>query len=282
VQQLLNQINSAGIGVHAQINATGTGIDVLNSVQGTTMTISENGGTTAADLGIRSFSASTQLADLNGGKGVSTVPGNDFSITTADGAVTNFDLNAPLTVQDVINQVNAQSGGKVTASFATTGNGIVLTDNTAGGATLKVTPLNFSSAAKDLGLLASPASGNTITGSDVNPISTPGIFTDLQKLRDSLRSNDTAGITDAAQGLASDQSNNTVTRGTVGARVQELTSRSGRIDDENTATKALLSQLQDVDMTTAITQFQTLQNSLQATLQTTAKTLNLSLLDYLG
>jgi len=282
VETLLNQINSAGIGVHAQINATGTGIDVLNSVQGTTMTISENGGTSAADLGIRSFGPATPLSQLNGGKGVQTVSGNDFSITTADGTVTNVDLNAPLTVQDVINQVNAAAAGTVTASFATTGNGIVLTDNTAGGTTMQVTPLNFSTAAKDLGLTAAPASGGAISGGDVNQITTPGNFTDLQKLRDSLRSNDTSGITTAAEGLTGDQSNVTVLRGTTGARVQELNSRSGRIDDENVATKALLSQLQDADMTQTITQFQTLQNSLQATLQTTAKTLNLSLLDYLG
>jgi flagellar hook-associated protein 3 FlgL len=116
----------------------------------------------------------------------------------------------------------------------------------------------------------------------VNQITTPGIFTNLQKLRDSLRTNDTKGITTAAEGLQANTDDVIRLRGTTGARVQELDSRSSRIDDEDTATKALLSQLQDADMTQTITQFQTLQNSLQATLSTTAKTLNLSLLDYLG
>jgi flagellar hook-associated protein 3 FlgL len=282
VESLLNQINSAGLGVKAQINDAGTGIDVLNTVQGATLTISENGGTTASDLGLRSFTPATTLAQLNGGKGVGTVSGNDFSVTTADGTVTNVDLNNPQDVQAVLNQINAAAGGKFTAGFATTGNGIVLTDNTTGGGTLTVTPLNFSTAAADLGLTASPASGGVITGKDVNGVSTPGIFSGLQKLRDALRSNDTSGITAAAEGLKSESDNVVVLRGTTGARVQELTTRSNRIDDENIATKALLSQLQDADMTQTITQFQTLQNSLQATLQTTAKTLNMSLLDYLG
>jgi flagellar hook-associated protein 3 FlgL len=178
--------------------------------------------------------------------------------------------------------MNAAAGGKFTASFATTGNGIVITDNTAGGSTLAITPLNFSTAATDLGLMANPAGGGVITGEDVNGIATPGVFTDLQKLRDSLRSNDTAGITTASEGLKTDSGNVIQFRGTTGAKVQELTTRSNRIADENVATQALLSQLQDADMTTTITQFQTLQNSLQATLETTAKTLNLSLLDYLG
>jgi flagellin-like hook-associated protein FlgL len=43
-----------------------------------------------------------------------------------------------------------------------------------------------------------------------------------------------------------------------------------------------MSQLSDTDFTAAITKFQTLQTSLQATLETAAKTLNLSLLDFLG
>lgn len=282
VEDLLNQINSAGLGVHAQINAAGDGIDVLNAVQGASMSISENGGTTATNLGIRSFSSATLLADLNDGKGVATVTGGDFSITTADGTITNVDLNAPLTMQDVINQINTAAAGKVTASFAGTGNGLVLTDNTVGVTPLSITPLNFSKAAADLGLMAAPASGNTITGADANQIVTPGIFSDLQKLRDALRGNSTSGITTAAEGLTVDAANVIQLRGTTGARVQELESRSERIDDENVATKALLSQLQDADMTETITQFQTLQNSLQATLQTTAQTLNLSLLDYLG
>jgi len=72
VEDLLNAVNGSGVNVHAQINAAGTGIDILNPIQGTKMTISENGGTTAADLGVRSFTAATNLSELNGGKGIGT------------------------------------------------------------------------------------------------------------------------------------------------------------------------------------------------------------------
>jgi flagellar hook-associated protein 3 FlgL len=71
-------------------------------------------------------------------------------------------------------------------------------------------------------------------------------------------------------------------RGETGARVQELESRQNRLDDENLATKALLSELQDTDFTDAITRFQTLQTALQASMQATSKTMNLSLMDFLG
>jgi flagellar hook-associated protein 3 FlgL len=71
-------------------------------------------------------------------------------------------------------------------------------------------------------------------------------------------------------------------RGATGAQVQEMESRQTSLDGQNLATKALLSSLQDTDFTDAITRFQTLQTSLQATLQSSAKILNLSLMDFLG
>ena len=72
VEDLLNAINASGTAVRAQINASGTGIDILNPTQGPQMTIAENGGTTASDLGVRSLGPATQLSELNDGKGVRT------------------------------------------------------------------------------------------------------------------------------------------------------------------------------------------------------------------
>ena len=63
----------------------------------------------------------------------------------------------------------------MTAALAATGNGIVLTDTAGGAGTLAVTPLNFSDAAADLGLTASPAAGNVITGADANAVRAAGL-----------------------------------------------------------------------------------------------------------
>jgi flagellar hook-associated protein 3 FlgL len=186
-------------------------------------------------------------------------------------------------VQDVIAAINGASGGVgVTASLAATGNGIVLTDTAGGPGTPAVTPLNFSDAAADLGLTANPAAGNVITGADTDAVAAVGVFANLGKLRDALKNNDQAGITAAAEGLSADYARSTRIRGETGARVQGLESRQGRLEDQDVATKSLLSTLADTDFTEAISRFQTLQNALQASMQTTANILEMSLLDFLG
>lgn len=282
VQDLLNAINNSANFVNAQINSDGTGINVVNATSGRSMTIGENGGTTAADLGIRSFSATTPLAQLNGGKGVGTVSGADFQITKKDGTTVSVDLTNETTVQDVINTINTAAGYAM-ASFATTGNGIVLTDNSASGtASFAVTPLNFSTAASDLGLTTSSGGTNTITGKDVNPSESTGIFADLNNLLTALQTNDTAGITAAATSLAADQTRLTAVSGMAGAQAQAMQHRQDAIQDQNTSLQTMLTNVQGVDYTTAVAQFTQLQTSLQAALAAAGQTINQSLLDYLS
>jgi flagellar hook-associated protein 3 FlgL len=280
VEDLLNLINHSGTGVLARLSESGTGIDILNPVQGTKMTIAENGGTTAADLGVRSFSPSSLLAELNGGKGVTTVPGADIQITRRDGTNFSVDLSGLNTIQNVINAINsADAGGGVTASFATTGNGIILTDSTVGGS-LTVGSLSASPAAADLGIGGSSTTG-LITGIDVNSIEATGIFGNLGKLRSALLSSDQSGITHAAEALQKDLERITRFHGQVGAQVKEFEARQNRLADQNVATKAMLSELEDTDFNEAITRFQALQTALQANLQTTGRLLDLTLLDFL-
>jgi flagellar hook-associated protein 3 len=287
VEDILNKINSSAAGVQARINAAGNGIDIIDLNQTAGMTISENGagGATASQLGLRTLTPATSLSQLNGGQGVRTVPGPDLQITRRDGTTFSVDLDGATTIQDVINAINAaDGGGGVTASFAPagSGNGIVLADSTGGAGSLSVSSLNASPAAADLGLPATAAAGNTLAGADVNPINATGVFANLAHLRDALNANDQAGITAAAADIKSDYDRIVVTRGQTGARLQELQARTTRMDDENLATKSMLSDLQDVDFTTAITRFQQLQTQLQANYQAAAQTLHMSLLDFLG
>jgi flagellar hook-associated protein 2 len=285
VQDLLNEINGAGLGVRAEIDANGTGIDILNQTQGTNLTIGENGGTTAADLGIRSYSPSTQLSQLNNGSGVATAANDaaDFSITDSKGVTFQVSVAADKTIQDVINTINADAGSAgagLTASFSKQGNGIVLTDTAGGSGTLSLLQINSSQAASDLGLTGQ-ASGNVITGTDVAPVSANGIFGDLMALETALNNNNTADITAAAQNLTTDQNRVTATNGAVGAQLQEIQARQTELSDQNTATQTMLSNLQDVDYTQAITQYQSLQNAMQASLESASSVMNLSLLDFL-
>ncbi len=286
VEDLINRINGSGTAVRAEINAAGTGINIYNPTEGAELRIGENGGTTAGDLGIRSFEPSSQLSQLNGGRGVRLADGNDLKITRSDGTTFEVDLSSAVTVQDVIEAINLASGGTaaagagVQASFAAVGNGIVLTDTAGGAGQLTLANLNFSHALEDLGL-DQEAAGNVITGRDVHPVRAEGLFSNIAKLRDALQTGDQKAITEASEGLERDYQRLVNLRGQTGARVQELEARTERLEEQNLATRGMLSLLEDADYTDAITRFQTLQLSLQATLQTNGRVLNLSLLDFL-
>jgi flagellar hook-associated protein 2 len=289
VQDLLNAINGSGADVLARVNPAGTGIDIVNPVQGTKMTIAENGGTTAADLGVLSFSGATLLSTLNGGKGVGTIPGADFQVTRADGSTFGVDVDGAKTVQDAIDKINAADTGngaqpaKLVASLSADGSGITLTDSTGGAGAVSVSAAGGSTAAGDLGLTGpgATAAGNVLSGADVGQVGADGIFANLAKLRDALSNNDQGGITAAAQGLQTDQDRVIAVRGSAGATAQALQAKQTQLGDEDLATNTLLSSLQDTDFTKAITQFQSLQTALQATLETASRTLQLSLMNFL-
>ena len=286
VQDLVNAVNTAGLGVRANVRPDGTGIDLANATQGQHLTVSEAGGATAAQLGFTTFKPTTTLASLNKGRGVATPTGTQFTIATADGSSINVGLagiTATSTVQDAVDQINAAAAGKVTASLAANGGGgVVLTDNTAGAGTLAVTPVNSATTANDLGIAGKAAAGGKITGDDVNPVRVPGVLTDLDDLRKALRTNDTGGIARSAGRLSDDSKAVATVRGVVGGRVQELNSRASTLATQSTTTQSMLSGLQDVDYATTVTQYQLLQTSLQASLQVTSRTMNLSLMDYLS
>lgn len=284
VEDMLNAINGADVGVRAEIKPDGTGLRLLNPTQGNEMRVAENGGTTASDLGLRSFDTSSTLADLNAGKGVRAVDGADFQIADSNGVAFDVDLSGSTqTVQDVIDAINTAAigaGAGVVASFATTGNGIVLTDTAGGAGTLTLTPQNFSQAAADLGINKTSTAG-VITGDDVHQVVAQGIFANINKLQQAMLGGDQKAMTEAAEALKADFDRVVRKRGEVGAQVQDIESRQARLEDQNITTKELLSKIEDTDFTQAISEFSLLQTSLQASLQTTGQVLNLSLIDFL-
>ena len=391
VEDLLNAVNNSGTNVHAEINAAGTGINLFNPLSGSPLTIGENGGNTADQLGIRSFNASTNLSELNmsggvtpisqnvsgptgqfivtktdgttfavtvdgiktpsqliaainaatgngtvtaalnatgngisltdisGGAGNLTVTGSnnfvsngsvlgifttgsggtltgsnisfstdDFRVSRRDGSSFTVNLTGAVTVQDVIAKINSADGNtnpatQVTASLNTTGNGLELSDASAGAGTLTVSALNASAVPQQLGILktAGSATPGVINGDDVNPLQPTGLFSSLALLRDSLLKNDNSGIMRAAQLLDQDNSRVIQANGTVGARVKDLAGRKTDITNEQVQLKTSLSTLQDTDMTSAITQFQAIQTAYSAALKVAQSTNNMSLLDFL-
>jgi len=207
VQDVLNTLNSSEAGVLAKINEDGTGINVRSRISGYDFTIGENGGTTAADLGLRTFTADVRLEDLNFERGVPIETGFDFRITDSNGAFIDVDMTGLNTIGEVLTQINTLAGvagAGFQAGLAVTGNGIELIEAAPGAGTLTVARKGvgfdyISFAANKLGLIAAGADqaqaatvagSQVLTGADVNPRETESIFTALVRLRAALETYD--------------------------------------------------------------------------------------------
>jgi flagellar hook-associated protein 3 FlgL len=289
IQDVLNAINNAQVQVTAEINNDGTGINVLNRVSGAEMSVGEAGDATgtAELLGIRSFHGATGLSDLNNGAGVQFRSGkNDLMIVAKDGSSFNVSLDGSITVQDVLDKINAAAtaaGVAVTASLALTGNGIRLVDGTGGAGEFSVPRADLSTAIDGLGLEKS-TSGNEIVGDDVNGIEPDSVFGALIDLYQALVGGGPYAeqhITAAGARLEKFITRSIQVQGRVGARSQTMHARVELTEKAVEATRVLLSEVKDLDYTEAITRFQRAQTSLQANLMTGARLMQLSLMDYI-
>jgi flagellar hook-associated protein 3 FlgL len=280
IEDVLNRINAADVGVRAAIAADGRTLTVRNCVSGSDLSIGENGGLAASVLGLRSLHGDTRLSDLNDGQGVQTVDGGDLRITTASGATINVSLAGCATLQDVLDRLNAAGGGAITAGWVTKDNGLLITDNTSGAGTLTVEALNSSNALADLGLDVT-ASGHQLVGRDVNPLRVDSPFTALLALESGMQRDDRAALTLAGQRLEEIIKHMQEEQGKMASRAKVMSDRADRVEAEVTATKTMLSDVRDVDFAEAAVRFQQLQLALQANLSTAARVLSLSVLDYL-
>jgi flagellin-like hook-associated protein FlgL len=419
VEDLLNLINGAGLGLAAEINATRSGINVRSRLSGADLTIGENGGTLATQLGIRTYTTESKLADFNRGVGVPTTetleqldtakldslrivardgtvlttnlagsntledvaaainaaPGNNVgttavlarlsangnrielvdsstattgaltvqsipgtqaaeylgflatgetqrSTTTVEGDVGNFvmsggdvlgndvmiqardgrklwiDLAGADTVGDVIQRINSNPDNNtgtthVVARLAATGNGIELVDqSTATTGDLVVRAAEGSQAAQYLGFVPEgetqvatntlDSSGNfVIQSADHHTVESDSVFNTLIRLKQALEAGDTEEIGRSIDRLDADISRVTFARSEIGSRLQSLEVIGTKLQDENVQLKHALSNEVEVDLVEAISNMTSRQFALQASLQTAANLLQLSLLDFI-
>ena len=302
LQDLRNRVDELDLGVRVEIADSGDRIQFRNELSGGAMSIAEvGGGTTATELGVRSFSGATRLEDFNDGRGVEILTGGidpvngtldpsrdvDFSIELHDGRSFDVDLAGAETVQDVVDTIAAAAaaaGIAVPAEFdvglAADGNGLALSDTTAGGADFRVVARNNSAAAADLGILQG-TSGATIAGEDRATVAVDGVFAHLIALRDALMADDEAGIAFATGKLDADIARAAEARAEVGVRAQRVEAALTREEDLRVQDLSLKSTLQDLDVTSAAIRFGQLQQQLQAGLSTAGRISNLTLLDFL-
>jgi len=194
IDDVLKAINSeSAIQITATIEGDGLAIADTSGGAGTLQISDTFGSTTATDLGIetsglglgsgagvdegfsgariRTISGQTPLASLNDGKGVFVRDGGgtDFIITSRSGLPShNVALGDAKTIQDVIDAINTQTGGDVTASINADKTGLTLTDNTGGVGDLIVqNGVGGRTTATDLGIETSGVSSDTLDGKRV-------------------------------------------------------------------------------------------------------------------
>lgn len=280
VEQVLNAINASGAYVHARID--GRGISVVSRLSGGRLTIAENGGTTADDLGLLSTLARARITDLNGGLGVDTVAGPDLKITKKDGTTLLIDVDNAVTVQDLLNAIDADPD--LTAAIV--GGQIEVTDTTAPAGTLSIEDVSPGFAATQLGIRGSVtgAGPQTITGTGLTfaGAQVDGLFTSLLRLRDALLADDPAAMDAAFRASEVAREKLLDARGEVGARVAGLELTRNRLDLEKTELEKLRGSTQDVDIAEAATRFQIQSSILQASLAAAARILETSLLNFLS
>jgi flagellar hook-associated protein 3 FlgL len=254
VEDLLNRLNGSTAGVLAEIGQDGKSISIRSRLSGADFSVGENGGSTAAQLGVRTLTETTRLTELNFGVGViplgpdgapaADVPGPDFTIRRKDGVELDIDVTGTNTVQDILDLINLRVDNqdpatRVTARLAEFGNGIELvTADATPNASITVTIRNLSQAAVQLGLVpageSTVSSGTTdrVTGRDVNPQQVEGAYSALIRLREALEANDTRAISRAIEMLDAAATDFSFARAELGVRQQSLDLMKTRLDNE--------------------------------------------------
>jgi flagellar hook-associated protein 3 FlgL len=298
IEDLLNLINGADLGLQAELNSGGDGINVRSRISGADFMIGENGGTTATQLGIRTYTGGTKLADLNRGLGVptSSAPSDDLLIVARNGTQLSVDLAGATTVQQVLDRINSHANNVppiITAQLARVGNGIELIDSSAGAGTLSVQTVEGSQAAQYLGFVASgqtqsdsadvttEGANQVLKSEDRNSLETHSVFNTLLRLRTALETNNTEEIGQSLEKLDTDMSRINFARAEIGGRLQNLQTINVRLEDENVQLQTALSKEVDVDLIEAISQLTARQYAFEASLRSAASLTQMTLLNFL-
>ena len=222
--------------------------------------------------------------------------GADFTITRSDGVVLEIDVVGAETIGDILDLINNHpdnlaTGIPLEARLANSGNGIELVDDNPAGGTLTVTCNQMSTAAVDLGLVPADQQSSSVTfsagesglltGEDVNPQETEGLFTALLRLYEGLLANDLQEIQRAVDMLDQGTLDLNFSRAELGARQQSLDVLKDRLDSEEVELRSALSEEYDADLVETVSNLAARQLANEASLQAIAQILQMSLLDYL-
>lgn len=293
VQDLLNRVNAAGVRVRAEINDAGNGLNVVNTLAGFGYQITETTAThtAARDLGLYTTTLNTELSEFNDGAGVPTADGvADFQITLSNGMTSTIDIEGAKTVADVNNIIrNTFSAAPFSLGAAQLPviasnelGGIKITDNSGGAGAFTIASVNGSGTAGYLGIEGSVAAGNPIsTNNDVHLAHVHGIFDSLYRLKNALLANDATLISRSSGLVAADRKRVSGNTGDLGSSLSFLQKTTDRLADQSAQFEADKANVVGADYAETITKLLSQQTALQASLQTTGRLLQTSLLDFI-
>ncbi len=279
LQDVVDRINQ-DTGLTMTIDgATG---DRLTVTGGTTLNIEEEDSTTARDLGLLTsgsvaapftgtdldpaLNSLTPMSLLLNGAGLTDLTPT-IVITNGNDTAT-VDLSSAQTLQDAFNLIE-QADVDVFAEINSTGSGIDIISRRSG-ATLIVAESGAGTAASELGILTA--------GTGVKTDSVFGLWGEIET---AVGAGNIPTMSTLGDLMESMQDVLLSARAEVGGRVIRMDLTEMRHLDEQTFLDGLTSELVDVDLAEASMNFQRDQTLLQAALQATAKTLRLSILDYI-
>ncbi|MCL0045993.1 flagellar hook-associated protein FlgL [Nitrospinaceae bacterium] len=272
---VITAIENVSSNLTASINSSGNGITITDtsSVIKNSLTVSEvDGGITALSLGIvgtkdgniegmdlnAALSTSTLISELNGGEGLTL---GDINIINgaASGAVS---LSSATTIAEVISLIN-NSGNNVTASIDSAGSSLQVISNSSSTIAV-VSNVGTDTTAEELGI-----------GGGRNVINT------LFKLKQAMEYDDTFAILGSLANLDSGLETINESRAIYGAVARRIISTETTHQQNIVNQKDQISKIEGADMVEAASEFAAMEAALQASLSSTARIIQPSLLDFL-
>ncbi len=272
---VITAIDNVSSNLTASINSSGNGITITDtsSIIKNSLTVSEvDGGTTALSLGIvgtkdgniegmdlnAALSTSTLISELNGGQGLTL---GDINIINgaASGVVS---LSSATTIAKVISLIN-NSGNNVTASIDSAGSSLQVISNSSSTIAV-VSNVGTDTTAEELGI-----------GGGRNVINT------LFKLKQAMEYDDTFAILGSLANLDSGLETINGSRAIYGAVARRIMSTEATHQQNIVNQKDQISNIEGADLVEAASEFAAMEAALQASLSSTARIIQPSLLDFL-
>ncbi|TWU60065.1 Flagellar hook-associated protein 3 [Rubripirellula tenax] len=294
LSDVLIAINRSDADVKAELDESGGRIVLRSLRSGVDYSIGENGGQTAAALGIRSADGDTKLTSIGRGRGMTlNSNGPDLTISRPDGRVIQLDLDGTETINDVINRIrnhpDNQDTRRILVNLNDIGNGIQL-KAPPGANKLTVRQIGISDAGTRLGLIPTGKSENTggvvgsvdtIIGTDYATRDAGGALDTLLRLKSAVATGDGNEIERLQAKIDVDLDRASRTRGQVGVWTQTLDQLKATTESRVIQLKGQLSDEVDADLTTVISELSQRQVALEASMRVIGQTSQMTVLNYL-